>query len=142
MSMFRHARALPAAPEAVFRAFEDPRRLARWWGPDGFTNTFEAFEFKEGGAWRFTMHGPDGKDYLNEAAFLEIDPPRRLRIRHLNLPVFELTLTLEPTAGGTRLTWVGVFENPEFAESLRGFLEAANEQNLDRLGRELAGDQP
>ena len=141
MSEFRHAREFPATPEAVFQAIEDPRRLARWWGPEGFTNTFETFEFRVGGAWRFTMHGPDGKDHLNEAAFLELDPPRRVRIQHLNPPVFELTLTLEPMPGGTRLTWVAVFENPEFAESLRGFLEAANEQNLDRLGREVAAEQ-
>ena len=43
-------RTIPAAPKDVFAAFSDPERLARWWGPEGFTNTFNACEFKTGGA--------------------------------------------------------------------------------------------
>jgi len=138
MSTFRHARDLPATPEAVFAAIQDPARLARWWGPDGFTNTFHTFEFREGGAWLFTMHGPDGADYPNQSEFLEILPPSLVRIQHVNLPRFELSISLEPSATGTRLTWVGVFENREFAENMRQFLEGANEQNLDRLAREVS----
>ena len=46
-------------------AFSDPVRLARWWGPAGFTNTFTICEFKPGGQWSFTMHGPDGTNYPN-----------------------------------------------------------------------------
>ena len=138
MSVFRHARNLPAPPEAVFSAIQDPQRLARWWGPAGFTNTFHAFEFRPGGAWRFTMHGPDGTDYPNESEFLEVVPNQRIRLRHLNLPHFELTLELHPTPAGTRVAWEGVFENQAFAENMRGFLESANEQNLDRLAAEVA----
>jgi len=139
MSTFRHARSLAASPEEVFAALQDPERLARWWGPAGFTNTFETFEFRPGGAWVFTMHGPDGTAYPNQAEFLEIEPPSRLRLRHVNLPHFILELVLEPEGAGTRLTWTGVFENHEFAEGARTFLETANEQNLDRLEAELPG---
>lgn len=137
MSTFTHARDLPVPPAAVFDAFRDPARLARWWGPDGFTNTFDTFEFREGGAWVFTMHGPDGAAYPNQSEFLEIVPGARIRLRHVNQPRFELTVTLEAAATGTRLAWVGVFENREFAESMRGFLEGANEQSLDRLAAEV-----
>jgi len=137
MSVFQHSRVIPANPEAVFAAFEDPTRLARWWGPAGFTNTFETFEFQPGGTWRFTMHGPDGTDYPNQAEFLEILPPSRVRLQHVKLPRFELSLSLEPSGDGTLVTWVGVFENQEFAENMRTFLEGANEQNLDRLVEEV-----
>ena len=51
MSIFRHTREFPAPPEIVFAAIEDPVRLSRWWGPEGFTNTFHRFEFVEGGSW-------------------------------------------------------------------------------------------
>ncbi|HJW09900.1 MAG TPA: SRPBCC family protein [Holophagaceae bacterium] len=141
MSTFHHTRELQASPEAVFQAMADPARLARWWGPEGFRNTFHAFEFRPGGAWLFTMHGPDGTDYPNQSEFLEIVPSSKIRIRHINLPHFELSITLEPTATGTRVSWVGVFENAEFAEKMRAFLESANEQNLDRLEKEVAGAQ-
>lgn len=137
MSTFRTSRILAAPPEAVFAAFRDPVRLARWWGPDGFTNTFHTFEFRRGGAWLFTMHGPDGTDYPNQAEFLEIAPPSLVRIRHLNQPHFDLAISLEAQPAGTLLTWDGIFENREFAETMRAFLEVANEQNLDRLAQEV-----
>lgn len=138
MSIFSHTRVFNAAPEAVFGAFRDPALLARWWGPEGFRNTFQTFDFREGGDWVFIMHGPDGTDYPNQARFLEIRPPNRIRIQHVNLPHFLLTVDLEPAPGGTDLTWVGDFEDSAFAEKARGFLERANEQNLDRLEGLLA----
>lgn len=137
MSLFRTSRILPASPEAVFEAIQNPERLARWWGPEGFRNTFHTFEFKPGGAWVFTMHGPDGTDYPNQSEFLEIVPGALVRIKHVNLPHFELSMSLEATVGGTLVTWVGVFENHAFAEQARAFLETANEQNLDRLTAEV-----
>lgn len=142
MSVFRHSREIPASPEAVFSAFRDPARLIRWWGPDGFTNTFHTFEFRPGGPWLFTMHGPDGTDYANQSEFLEIVPNAKLRIKHVNLPHFELSIALEPSAAGTLVSWVGVFENREFAENARQFLESANEQNLNRLAAEVARVNP
>jgi uncharacterized protein YndB with AHSA1/START domain len=51
MTAFRRSRAIPASPSAVFTAFKDPSRLARWWGPDGFTNTIHVFDFTPGGVW-------------------------------------------------------------------------------------------
>ena len=142
MSVFRHARTIHAAPELVFAAFKEPERLARWWGPDGFTNTFHRFEFRPGGSWEFTMHGPDGTAYPNRAEFLEVIPASLIRIKHVNLPLFELAITLEAAASGTLVSWVGVFENQEFAEQARTFLEAANEQNLDRLAQEVEAGPP
>jgi uncharacterized protein YndB with AHSA1/START domain len=137
MSLFRTSRELPAAPESVFAAIRDPVRLARWWGPDGFTNTFQTFEFRTGGSWQFIMHGPDGTDYPNQSEFLEIVPDSIVRIRHVSQPRFELSISLEPTAAGTLVSWVGILENRAFAEKMRPFLEAANEQNLDRLALEV-----
>ena len=137
MSVFRHSREIPATPESVFSAIQDPVRLARWWGPDGFTNTIHTFEFRQGGSWLFTMHGPDRVDYPNQSEFLEIVPDSVVRIKHVNLPHFELSISLEANATGTLVSWVGVFENREFAEKMRQFLESANEQNLDRLALEV-----
>ena len=54
---FRSHRVLPYQPQPVFEAFARPELLAHWWGPNGFTNTFEVFEFRPGGRWKFVMHG-------------------------------------------------------------------------------------
>lgn len=142
MSTFQHVRDIPAPPEAVFDAFKDPARLARWWGPDGFSNSFQVFEFRPGGQWRFTMHGPDGTDYPNQSEFLEIIPDALVRIRHVNLPHFELSISLEACAAGTRVSWFSVFEDRALAEGRRPFLEKANEQNLDRLALEVRPPSP
>ena len=68
-----------AAPrELVWLAWSDPHHVGRWWGPAGFTTTTHLMDFRPGGSWRYTMHGPDGRDYGNRVEYLEIDPPSRL----------------------------------------------------------------
>lgn len=71
-------RVLDAPRELVFEVWTDPAHLAQWFGPAGFTLTTREAAMKPGGAWRFVMHGPDGRDYDNVITFLEIDPPSRL----------------------------------------------------------------
>jgi uncharacterized protein YndB with AHSA1/START domain len=126
-------RFLSFSPREIFAAFEQPARLAQWWGPKDFTNTFEQFEFKPGGRWVFVMHGPNGANYPNEAVFQEIQADTKIVIGHVSQPRFTLTVTLTARGDKTRLAWVQEFESPEVAARLRPICEPANEQNLDRL---------
>jgi uncharacterized protein YndB with AHSA1/START domain len=130
---FRHYRVLKLPPERVFDAFAHPDVLAQWWGPNGFTNTFDTFEFEPGGRWVFVMHGPDGSHYPNENLFEVVDRPSRLVIRHVCAPHFVLTVTLAAQGGGTAVTWVQEFEDAAVASRVRHIVAPANEQNLDRL---------
>ena len=114
-------------------------RLARWWGPNGFTNEFQLFEFRSGGPWVFDMIGPDGTRYANVSVFAQIEVDRQVVIDHTCAPLFRLTITLEPEGDGTRVHWLQVFEDPAFAQAMKHILEPANAQNLERLERELAG---
>lgn len=129
------ARVIPASPGQVYAAFVEPERLARWWGPKGFRNTFQVFEPRPGGSWRFVMHGPDGTDYPNESRFEALVPGERVVIRG---PHFTLTVALEPAGAATRLAWRQSFDTVEECEALRSFAGPANEENLDRLEAELA----
>jgi uncharacterized protein YndB with AHSA1/START domain len=131
-------RVLPASRETVFAAFEQPERLARWWGPEGFSSTFEKFEFVPGGRWVFVMHGPNGTDYANESVFREIQPDR-IVIEHVVKPWYKLTVTLTAQGEQTHLSWVQEFESPQVAARMRPLSARANEQNLDRLQSLLAG---
>ena len=95
-------REFDAPREPVWRAWSDPKHLAQWWGPDGFTITTSAFDIREGGVWRFVMHGPDGRDYDNRIIFDVIEKPARLLYRHGDdvEPVrFRTTVTFEDLAG-------------------------------------------
>jgi uncharacterized protein YndB with AHSA1/START domain len=139
-------RMLSASPREVFAAFEQPELLAQWWGPNGFTNTFERFEFQPGGKWDFVMHAPDGASYVNESIFCEVQPDSRVVIEHVVKPWFRLTVTLIPNSGGTRLEWHQEFESSEVAARFRSLSETANEQVLDRLEAVLrsqrSGERP
>lgn len=125
-------------PEALFAAFADPARLARWWGPAGFRNTFDVFEFRPGGRWHFTMHGPDGKDYPNRSVFHAVEAPARIVLEHVNAPHFHMTLTLSPQGGGTRLAWRMRFDDVATRDAVARIAIPANEENFDRLQAELA----
>ena len=76
------SRLLDAPCELVFLAFTEPRYLAQWWGPNGFTTTTHSFDFRPGGVWRFVMHGPDRRDYQNRITYEEIVRPERIAYRH------------------------------------------------------------
>lgn len=133
-------RTFPVSPARVFAAFEDPLRLAKWWGPNGFTNTFEVFDFVPDGRWDFVMHAPNGADYANESFFREIVRDSRIVIEHVVKPWFRLTVTLSALEGGTRLEWEQEFESPEVGAAMRVLSETANEQVLDRLQALLGHD--
>jgi len=112
--------------------------LALWWGPEGFSNTFEIFDFKVGGRWRFVMHGPDGNDYLNESIFTALVPNAKIVIRHDCPPHFTLTVELTPVSGSTHLTWEQVFDDAQTAQAIKRRVGSANEQNIDRLTHVLS----
>jgi uncharacterized protein YndB with AHSA1/START domain len=134
-----NTREFAASCEAVFAAFSDPTRLAQWWGPNGFTNTIHEFDLRPGGAWRLTMHGPNGADYHNESRFLEVVRPDRIVFQHEE-PVhrFSMTMTFAARDRGMTLTWRMRFESAAEVAQIGSFIRAANEQNFDRLAAHLA----
>jgi uncharacterized protein YndB with AHSA1/START domain len=138
VSTFATSREIPATVEQVFAAFSNPQRLARWWGPDGFTNTFNVYEFKRKGCWSLIMHGPDGTNYPNENLFAEIEPFKKVIVQHISEPKFRLTITLDPSAVGTLVSWSQVFETVDVARQIAHIIIPSNEQNLDRLTVEIS----
>jgi uncharacterized protein YndB with AHSA1/START domain len=68
-----------AAPRAlVWQAWTDPKQLAKWWGPHGFTNPVCEIDLRPGGAIHIVMRAGDGTDYPMRGEFREIVPPERL----------------------------------------------------------------
>ena len=132
------SRWLSASPSEVFAAMSDPARIARWWGPAGFTNTIHQFEFEPGGKWLLTMQGPDGTNHPNESRFTRIAADQLFEIEHLNGHHFFLTIELQPRGGGgTEVKWLQTFDTVEHFERIAQFVASANEQNLDRLAAEV-----
>jgi uncharacterized protein YndB with AHSA1/START domain len=139
MTTFKTSRAIAARPEDIIAAFSDAQRLARWWGPAGFTNTFYTFEFETGGRWIYNMHSPHGGNPHNESVFELVDP-NKIVIRHISKPLYRLTIELIPSDGGTTVSWSQEFDDPEVARRIEKIVVPANEQNLDKLMIELGVD--
>ena len=135
-------RVFDAPRDLVFAAFADPEHLAQWWGPNGFTTTTSAFDFRPGGVWRIVMHGPDGRDYQNRVTYEEIDPPSRLVYRHgggddVEPVQFTQTLTFTDLGNGkTGLTWHGRFPTAE--ERTRVIKEYGADKGLAQTMARLA----
>jgi uncharacterized protein YndB with AHSA1/START domain len=121
-------------PERLFEAFANEESLKKWWGPQGFTNTFEAFDFRLSGVWRHTLHAPDGGTFDNDSEFTVIDRPSRITFLHKGpMHVFTLTMEFIPRGAQTELVWTMKSENLGENKDMPGFIEAANQQNFDKL---------
>lgn len=136
-------RVFNAPRELVFEAYSRPEHVDRWFGPRGFTTVTESMDFRPGGAWSFTMTGPDGTVYPNHVRYREIDRPGRMVWDHgasPDEPGFHVTLTFTEEAGGTRVTQHSLFPTPEARAAVVKFgaIELGN-QTLEKLGEYLSG---
>ena len=121
-------------PPTLFDAFADPEKLTQWWGPHGFTNRIDQFDFRPGGDWRITMTASNGTDFDNHSTFQEVVPTERIVfLHHLPMHVYTMEMRFVGESGGTRLHWRMLFEPTEENLQLKKFIAAANEQNFDRL---------
>lgn len=126
----------PYPVDKVFWKYSNWEALSRWWWPNGFSNTFHAFDFRTGGKWVFTMS--DGNnDYLNEHIFHKIEK-YHIIMEHVVPPIFTLEVLFESLwECETEMTWISTFESAEFLEKMQDFLIEKNVENFERLALEL-----
>lgn len=51
-----NSRIVHAPLNTLYNAFANPEHLAKWWGPEGFTNIIHEFDLRPEGKWKLTMH--------------------------------------------------------------------------------------
>ncbi len=71
-------RVFDAPASVLFEAFTDPRELARWWGPEGFSTPSLEFDPRVGESYRIEMQPPEGSAFYLTGEFRTVDPPDRL----------------------------------------------------------------
>jgi uncharacterized protein YndB with AHSA1/START domain len=106
------SREFDAPPARVFEVWTTPEHLSRWWGPKAFTAAIQKHDFREGGAYRHRITGPDGKSYGMSGFFHRIVPGERLVFTFAwddepGQPANEtlVTVAFAPRGKGTRLTF-------------------------------------
>ena len=135
-------RVFDAPRELVFKAWTEAERLARWWGPNGFTNPVCQADPRPGGAIRIDMRAPDGAIFPMTGVFREVVAPERLVFSSYAIPndggdaLIEsiTTVTFVEQDGKTRVTVeaVVVKARPEARGALDG-MEQGWSESLDRL---------
>lgn len=131
-----------APVKAVWDAWTDTEQAAKWWGPRGFTITTHSKDFRPGGIWHYTMHGPDGVDYPNKTKYLEIENESRMVYDHGGYddrpPLFRVTVLFAEHKDKTKMTMSMTFPSPEVATEMHKFIkDAGGYGTWDRLAEYL-----
>lgn len=116
------SRIIKAPPQAVYRAFMDPKALVAWLPPEGMEGRIDAFDARVGGIYRMTLtytgsDHPTGKSSDNadvaQGEFLELVPDKRIVQRIVfdsEDPAFAeamiMTWHLDEVPDGTKVTIV------------------------------------
>ena len=135
----RIVRTLKAPIELVWEVWTNPEHIAKWWGPNGFTNTIHLMDVQEEGEWKLTMHGPDGTNYPNRSVFKEIVPFKKIVFEHFN-PHFITTVLFDSKGVETLLDWSMVFDSEEMYNIIVKAHKADEglKQNLEKLEKYLS----
>jgi len=103
----RITRMYDAPVTAVWDAWTDPKQVAQWWGPRGFTITTHSKDLRAGGTWVYTMHGPDGTDWPNKTLYHVVEKHSKLVYDHGGNddrpPMFRVTVLFSEVDGKTKM---------------------------------------
>lgn len=135
-------RVYDAPLKSVWDAWTDPKQVAKWWGPRGFSITTHSKELKTGGHWHYTMHGPDGTDYPNKTVYLEVDKYKRLVYDHGanddQPALFRVTVVFTESGNKTLMDMTMSLASPEAVEQIKKIIKGADGNSTwDRLAEYL-----
>ncbi len=138
-------RVYDAPREVVFKAWTDPKQVARWWGPKMFTNPVCDVDARPGGKLRIELRGPDGNDYPMRGEFREVVVSERLSFTNIAVdnedrPIIDgfTTVLFEAEGDKTRITVItrGKAVIPVAVQYLQG-MEMGWSMSLDKLAELL-----
>lgn len=144
----------------LWKALTEPERMAKWWGPKGFSVAAAKMDFRPGGGYLSCMKAPDGGAMWGRFIYREIEEPSRIVLVHsfsdenggvtrhpmsATWPLEMLSIFSLETAGErTRLTirWLPINASDEeratFAEAMDS-MKLGWTSTLDQLAEYLAG---
>lgn len=115
--------------ERAWQLWSDPRQLERWWGPPEYPATVETHELTPGGTVSYFMTSPEGDRYPGWWRVLEVEGPRRLRVKdgfsdengnpNDDMPTTEMEVRIDDRPeGGVRITVLSAFPSLDALEQL------------------------
>lgn len=132
------SRVLKYPVEIVYEAFANPLHLKNWWGPEGFTNTIHEFDLQPDGKWILTMHGPEKGNYENSSVFKTVEPLKLIAWKRVSKPLFDMEVAFKKLGDSeSEISFRMIFDTVEECNKIKSFAGPKNEENFDRLEKEL-----
>lgn len=132
-------RHLNAPPEKVFRAWTDPDKLKRWFGPGELEIIRAETDLRAGGRYVIVGRSPDGEEHHVSGTYREVVPDQRLVFTWAwrSTPEREslVTIDIRPDGDGSMLT---LTHEQFFDEPARDRHQHGWTASLDKLERALA----
>ncbi len=118
-----------ASAQEVWRMWEDPRLLERWWGPPTYPATVVDHDLRPGGRVTYYMTSPEGERYYGGWTVESVEPPSHLAFEdyfadaagtpETDMPASQSTVSVQERAeGGTRMVIRSTFASLEDMEQL------------------------
>ncbi|HEY9678273.1 MAG TPA: SRPBCC family protein [Drouetiella sp.] len=131
--------------KAVWEAWTDPDKAAKWWGPRGHHITTDSKDVRTGGHWKYTMYGPNGEEWPTVTKYLEVIEHQKLVYDHggndERPPLFRVTVLFSEENGKTRMDMTMALESPERAEEIAKHIKnVGGNSTWDRLDEYLEKD--
>jgi uncharacterized protein YndB with AHSA1/START domain len=113
----------------VWKLWENPRELERWWGPPEYPATFVRHDLTPGAFVTYYMTGPDGERPHGWWRVISAEPPHVLEFEdgfaddagepNPEMPTMIMRVTIaERPGGGSRMAIETRFPSPEAMEQL------------------------
>ena len=159
---FSFTRVFDAPRDLVWKAVTESDRLAKWWGPKGFSMLVCKVDLRPGGVFQYSMRSPDGHEMWGQWVYRDIIPPEKLVTvvsftdekgnlkRHPMQATWPLevlnTMNLSEQDGKTTMILTGypinaTDEERKTFEDGRGSMKQGFTGTLDQLEAYLAGAQ-
>ena len=71
-------RTFNAPRKLVWKAWTEPERLTKWWGPKGMPISVHKFDLRPSGVFHYSMRAPNGSDWWGKFVYREIMAPERI----------------------------------------------------------------
>jgi uncharacterized protein YndB with AHSA1/START domain len=144
-------RVFDASPERVYKAWTDPKQLARWFPPEGFTAPVCELDVRVGGAMRIDMKGPEGEPFKGQlfpgrGVYREVVPNKRLAFAFTPemagqaMPTVFMSVDFEEQAGKTKLTIQQTLDTvADYQAMVKQGMAAGLGESLGKLAGVLSG---
>jgi uncharacterized protein YndB with AHSA1/START domain len=144
-------RVFDAPRERVYKAWTDPKQMAQWFPPEGFTAPVCDLDVRVGGTIRIDMKGPEGEPFNGalfpgRGVYREVVPNERLaftfapEIGGKTMPTVLMTVQFEDQAGKTKLTIHQTLDTvADYEEMLKTGMREGIEESLGKLAGVLSG---